>query len=404
MPVQYIPPDETVPPPPEPPAPDRTMLWIGVAIAAVLVVALAIIIPLALRGGGGGAVTTTSEVTTSTLAPATTTEAPTTTTTLPGAVGDSSGAWVEVSVPGGPWTAQEVAVSGDTLLVVSPVATGYKLSAVRLESGDVITVSQSEALFGIDLDGDVAVWWEASGYDSATETYANQYIKSCLLSSGAKNTLASGGTARLGMPQVALPWVTWVQSQPWADDPEYYAESIFGAKVDASGAAIGAAVTMVPAALAFALGDSSWQYSLSSTRLAWETHAAIGGYDPGTHVMRIDLSGHEWVGAEAWRPSVWGELLVYQDGSLKLDDLSSGDTQVIDPSGDFATAGPTFVAFYTPNDTGSYLIASGYTGKHEQTLGDLGAPPYFCPPISVSSEYIAYAFDDQIHLFRWQAQ
>jgi hypothetical protein len=37
-------------------------------------------------------------------------------------------------------------------------------------------------------------------------------------------------------------------------------------------------------------------------------------------------------------------------------------------------------------------------------LDELSQPPYFCPVISVSDHYIAYAFDEQIHLFKWQAE
>ena len=150
-----------------------------------------------------------------------------------------------------------------------------------LDSGEVVTLSQSEALFGVDLDGLLAVWWEASGWDAATETYANQYIRSRLLPSGAKKTMASGRTdSALGMPQVASPWVTWVLSEPWADNPdEYWTERIMGIRVDGNGTPSGSAVTLVPSALAFALGDSGWQYSLSSTRLAWENGADTPGYD-----------------------------------------------------------------------------------------------------------------------------
>lgn len=412
MPVQYIPPEEATPPPPKRPGLDRTLLWVGIASAIVLVAALAVIIPLSLSGDGGEDVvsttTTSGAGTTSTLASTTTTttttEATTTTVPGPGPVGDSSGAWVELSVPGGPWAAQEIAISGDTLLIVTTAPMGYKLSAVRLGSGEVIALGQSQALFGIDLDGDVAVWWEGSGYDADTQTYASQFIKSCLLSTGATDTLTHGGSARLAAPQVALPWVAWVRSEPWTDDPEYWLESIMGMRVDDSGTPVGTAVTMVPAALAFALGDSSWQYSLSSTHLAWETHDAVGGYERGTHVMRTDLSDHDWVGPEAWRPSLWGDLLIYQDGNLKLDDPSSADTQSIDPSGDFATAGPTFAAYYIPTSSGSSLVVRGYTGQHQQTLDELSQPPYFCPPISVTDEYVAYAFEGEVHVFTWQAQ
>jgi hypothetical protein len=403
--VQYIPPEENASPPPA--GPNRTLLWIGIAAAALLIIALAVLIPLLLTRGNGETGLTSTTGPTSTLAPVTTTAvAPTTTVPVAGPVGDSSGSWIEVSVPGGPWSAQEVAVSDDALLVVTPVASGYKLSAVMLDSGDVVTVSQSEALFGVDLDGLLAVWWEATGWNSATETYTKQYIKSRLLPGGAKKTIATGGaTPRMGLPQVAAPWVTWVLSEPWADNPdEYWTERIMAVKVGDSGAPSGSAVTLVPSALAFALGDSGWRYSLSSTQVAWENGADIAGYGPGVHVMLTDGSDHQSLGAEAWRPSLWGDLLAFQDGSLQLHDLGTGVTRMIDPSGDFAAVGPTFAAYYKPSSSGSYLVARGYGGAHEQTLDELSQPPYFCPVISVSDHYIAYAFDEQIHLFKWQAE
>ena len=49
--------------------------------------------------------------------------------------------------------------------------------------------------------------------------------------------------------------------------------------------------------------------------------------------MSTDGSGHQSVGAEAWRPSLWGDLLVYQDGNLKVTDLGSDDTRDHRPLG-----------------------------------------------------------------------
>ncbi len=404
--VQYIPPEQADSQPPG--GPNRTLLWVGIAAGVVLLIVLAVLIPLALRGGGGegGLTTSTTESTTSTSAPVTTSTVAPTSTTVPvaGPVGDSVGSWVEIGVPGGPWAVQEVAVSDEALLLVTPSAVGYKLSAVMLDSGDVVTISQSEALFGVDLDGLLAVWWEASGWNAGTETYAKQYIKTCLLPGTAKNTIATGGADRLGMPQVSSGVVTWVVSGPWAADPEYWTERIMATKVKESGAATGSPTTVVPAALAFALGDSGWQYSLSGSRVAWQHGTTAEGYDIGTHVIRTDKTGHQHIGADAWRPSLWGDLLVYQDGNLKVKNLATSETRVLDPSGDFAAAGPTFAAYYKPSSSGSFLVARGYTGAHEQTLDQIGQPPYFAPVISVSSRYIAYTFEEQLHLFEWQAQ
>jgi hypothetical protein len=401
--VQYLSPDKAGSMPPK--GPNRTLFWSGIAVAAVLVIALAVLIPILVTGGGGSASTTTIAATTTTLAPTTTTLAPTT-TTVSGAVGDSQGTWAEVTVPGGPWKATEVAVSEDALLIVTSVSSGNKLSAIMLGSGQVIKLSQSEVISGVDIQGRVAVWWEASDWDAATQTYAHQYIRSFLLPGGAKKTIASGGaTPRLGLPQVTSSKVSWVESEPWADNPtEYWTERIKVIDIDVSGEAVGTATTVVPMALAFALGDSGWQYSLSDSWVAWENGTTTGSLGPGTHIVHTDGGGHQSVGEEAWRPALWGDLLVYQDGSLKVRDLAGGDIRVIDPSGDFATAGPTFAAYYRPSDAGAFLVVRGYRGSHEQTLGELGQPPYFCPLLSVSEAHVAYAFENAVHVFAWQAQ
>jgi hypothetical protein len=402
--VQYLSPDEAGSTPPR--GPNRPMFWAGIAAAAVLVIALAVLIPILVTGrGDDSATTTTVAASTTTLAPTTTTLAATT-TTLAGAAGDSKGTWAEVTVPDGPWKATEVAISEDALLIVTSISSGNKLSAIMLGSGQVVKLSQSQVISGVDIQGRVAVWWEASGWDATTQTYAHQYIRSCLLPGGTKKTIASGGpTPRMGLPQVSRSAVSWVQSTPWADDPEeYLAESIMLSDIDQSGAAVGAPRTLVPTALAFTLGDSSWQYSLSPSWVTWENGTTFESFGPGTHVIHTDGSGHQSVGEEAWRPSLWGDLLVYQDGSLKVRDLTSGDIRAIDPSGDFATAGPTFAAYYRPSDTGSFLIVRGYIGSHEQTLGNLAQPPYFCPLVSVSETHIAYAFENKVHVFAWRAQ
>jgi hypothetical protein len=403
--VQYIPPGKPGTPPPT--GPDRMLLWAGVALAALVVIAAAIAIPLLLRSGNGD--TAAGNATTSSPAASNTTStslAATSTTAAPGPVGDSAGAWAEVPVTGGPWSAQEVAVSEEALLIVTQAGAASRLSALMLDSDDVITLSESDALGGVDIDGRLAVWWEGAGWDATTETYAEQYIDSYLLPSGPENLLAEGAAGdRMGMPQVARPWVTWVLSAPWADNPtEYLSERIMYARVGESGAPVGAAGELVPSALALALGDSGWQYGLSSTRVTWEHGVTAEGYDLGTHVMRVDLGGHQSIGQDAWRPSLWNDTLVYWDGGLKMTDLTSGGTRDLDPSGDFATAGPTFAAYYRPGGVGSLLVARGYSAAHEQILDEMEQPPYFCPVISVSASHIAYVFENQVHLFEWQPQ
>jgi hypothetical protein len=402
--VQYIPPGRSPTPPPS--GSDRVLLWAGGILAALAIIAAAIAIPLLLRGGDDtSAVASTTTTASAAFSATTTSSAATSTTATPGPVGDSSGSWVEVSVPGGPWVANDVAVSEDALLLQTGTDSPYRLSALMLDGGDVITLTDADALWGVDIDGLLAVWWEGTGWDAVTQTYAEQHIYSYLLPGGPKTLVAGAGAGdRMGMPQIARPWVTWVLSAPWADNPtEYLSERIMYARVDDSGSPIGTAGELVPSALAFALGDSGWQYSLSSTRVAWEHAANAEGYDLGTHVMGMDLSGHELVGGDAWRPSLWDDVLVYWDSGLKMTDLGSGGTRDIDPSGDYATAGPTFAAYYRPGGAGSYAVARGYGGAYEQTLGEQALPPYWCPVISVSEHHIAFTVENSVRLFEWQA-
>jgi hypothetical protein len=201
---------------------------------------------------------------------------------------------------------------------------------------------------------------------------------------------------------VALPYVTWVESAPWAAGPpeEFWTERILMTHVNDSGAPTGAVTEMVPMALAFALGDSSWQYSLSRTCLAWENGDAAGG-DVGTNVIEIDTDTYGSIGADAWRPSLWQHTLVYYDNGLKITDLSAGGVHGFAPDGDFPTAGPDFAAYYRMVDGGTEIVARAYDGSYEQVLGTNPDPPWFCPPISVSPGYIAFTIGNAVHLFRW---
>lgn len=398
--AMYIPPAQ--PSPPQPPGPNRVALWAGIAIAAVVLITVAIVIPLVLTNDGTRPSATTSPAPTE-VADMTTFLPIPTTVVAAGPVGDSAGSWVEVPISGGPWAANDVAVSEEALLIQSTTTTGFKLSAIMFGTSDVVTLSENEALWGIDIDGGVAVWWEGSHWNAATEQYDEQYVCSYRVPDGPKTIIAGGGGATMSLPQIALPWVTWVVAEPWADNPtEYWRERILYTRVDESGAPTGAAGTLVDSALAFALGDSSWQYSLSSNRVAWEQATTGAGYGVGSHLLGMDLSGHVLVGPSVWRPSLYEDLLVYWDNGLKVTDLAGGSTRDIDPSGDFATAGPTFAAYYRPGGPGSLAVAKGYDGAHEQVLGELALPSYWCPPISVSTHHIAYAADAAAHLFEWR--
>lgn len=384
-------------------------MWIVISAAVVILAAAGIAIPLLVRANGDDTSSTTGSVTTATTvvsgttvstAPPSTTPvtSPETTTTTAGGGTE----WAEVDIPGGPWTANDVAVSDEAVLLNTSTGTTSKLTAVMLDSGDVIELTEAEAMWGMDIDGDVAVWWEGAAFDDAAARWTEQHIYSFHLPDGPRNEITAGGAGSIGSPQVALPYVTWVESAPWADSPdEYWAERILMAQVDSNGAPAGAVTEMVPIALASMLGDSGWQYSLSRTCLAWENGDAAGG-DVGTSVIEIDTDTHGSIGAEAWRPSLWRHTLVYYDNGLKITDLSVGGTHSFADDGDFPTAGPDFAAYYRMVDGGgTEIVARAYDGSYEQVLGTNPDPPWFCLPISVSPGYIAFTTGNEVHLFKW---
>jgi hypothetical protein len=412
--AQYIPPRQPFPTPPV--KPDRTGLWIALSAAALIIVAAAIAIPLLVRDKGGdgtssttGGLTTTvttavagttatSAATVSTAPP--TTAAPTTATTAPPAPADE---WVEADIPGGPWKAYDVAVSDEALLLGSSTATGSRLVAVMLGSGDVIELTEADAAFGADIDGHVAVWWEANGWDDAAQAWSEQHIYSFHLPDGPRTEISAGGGVTMSMPQVALPYITWVEGEPWADNPtEFQAERILMGRLDDNGAPTGAMTTVVPLALANTMGDAGWAYSLSSTCLAWQHATAAGGLDPGTHVLEIDTESHGHIGSDAWWPSLWQHTLVYVEGGLKFTDLSAGGIHDFAAAGDFPCAGPTFAAFYRMADSGTEIVVKDYNGTYEQVLGVNPDPPWFCPAIAVSESYIAFIVGTDVHLVKWQ--
>jgi len=421
--AQYVPPGAPpppgeapptgAPPPPPPPKPDRTATWIALSAVVVILAAAAIAIPLLARAGKSDETTSTTEsvaaTTTTTVAPTTTAStsgptstsppttasATTTTTTAP------SDEWVEVDIPGGPWEAYDVAVSDDALLLSTSTPTGSRLVAVMLESGDIIELAEADAQYGIDIYEDVAVWWEGNTWDDVAQRWTDQHIYAFRLPDGPLSEIAAGGTASLGMPQVALPWVSWVESTPWPADPELVAHRIMLARVNDNGAPAGAATALVPLALANIMGDSSWHYSLSRTVVGWETHLPADGYDRGTHVLEIDTASHGHIGEDAWRPSLWQHTLVYWEDGLWFTDLSAGGISDLDAQGYLGTAGPGFAAYYRVTGAGVEIVAQAYDGSHEQVLGVTTDPPWFLAPISVSPGHAAFVVGNEVHLFRW---
>jgi hypothetical protein len=398
-------------------------LWIAIAALAVVVIAAAIAVPLLLARDGDDEVTTTSEsrVTTSTTEPVGTTE-PVSTTEPEGSTtstsevasggmpGDSAGEWVETDIPGAPAQVVAVAVSNDMLLMQAQSDAGPKLYAYTFLSGNLVELPvEATELGGIDLDDNMAVWWEGT-YDEATSSYGGQHVYSYLVPGGPKVEVAGGGKNVL-YPQIAGMWVTWVDASPWDANPEEYLRvPIFGSLASVGTGTGSEPMELVPSAVAPIMGDATWTYSLGKTFLAWEQAAAVGGLDTGTYVLDLTTVPAEprSIGAEAWRPSVCLDNLVYWENGLEFLDLQSGEKREIDPKGDFPTAAPTFAAYFRSVESGDgtayEIVARGFTGNYEQVLARQADPPWLSPTIAASGIHVAFVADGALHVFTWKGR
>ena len=99
--------------------------------------------------------------------------------------------------------------------------------------------------------------------------------------------------------------------------------------------------------------------------------------------------------------------VVFTRNGIEVSEFASGTMRQIDPAGDFATAAPTYVAYFRPTPAGDgtiwAIVARGLTGSYEQVLlKDAGSPPWFLGPIATSAHRIAFAIDGVLHLFQWQ--
>ena len=190
---------------------------------------------------------------------------------------------------------------------------------------------------------------------------------------------------------------------------EYFAKHIYAVKLDSEGYPTDLVEEWVSSAPAYMYGDLGWIYSLSGTHLAWENHAPHHLMDMGTYVFAIGSDAEPVrLGEEAWRPSLAGKYAVYWDTSLRFVDLDTMQAGSLDPLGDFATAGPTYAAYYRTIETGdSYyyeIVARGYTGQYEQMLVETDIDPYFLAPIATSESRVAFMIDEVLHLFEWQGR
>ena len=396
----------------------RRGLWIALGGAAVVVIAVAIAVPLVLaRGGDEEVVTVTSTApTTSTTTESTTTTEPQTSTTstsvtvAKGPPGDSAGEWVEADIPGAPAQVVALAVSDDVLLMQTQEGSRYRLYAYTFLSDMMVELPVEAAeLGGIDIDDNMAVWWEGT-YDEVSNSYTDQHIYSYVVPGGPKTEVIGGGK-NVGYPQIAGVWVTWVEGSPWDANPEeYWLVPIYGSLVSAGTGTANEPFELVPSAVAAIMGDATWTYSLGETFLAWEQAAAVGGLDAGTYVLDLITVPAEprFIGADAWRPSVYIDSLVYWENGLQFLDLKTGESREIDPEGDFATTAFSFAAYFRTVDSGDgsayEIVARGLTGGYEQVLALQVAPPWLSPVIAASSTRVAFVADGILHVFEWKGR
>jgi hypothetical protein len=398
----------------------RRGMWIAIAAVAVVLIVVAVTVPLVLARDGDEQVTETSVATTSTTTtevgartvtttPSTSTSATSTTVTA-GAPGDSAGEWTEMTIPDAPSQVVAVAVSNDGLVMQAQSGSDLKLFAHSFTSGNTVELPVgSGEVGGIDVDKNIAVWWEGT-YDDASGSYTDQHIYSYAFPDGPKVEVAGGGK-NVGYPQIAGIWQTWVESGPWNVNPdEYWLMPISGSFVSVDPGSTNEPQLLVPSAIGSIMGDASWSYSLGETYLAWEQAAAVGGLNTGSYVIDLmnPASEPKSLGANAWRPSVSGDNVVYTDGGLKLLNMTSGHKQDIDARGDFASAAPTFVAYFRPvtsGDSTQYeIVTRGLTSGQEQVLAQQSDAPWLSPAIAACGQHVAFVANEALHVFEWKGK
>jgi len=273
-----------------------------------------------------------------------------------------------------------------------------------LDSGDVIELPiDANDFFDEDIEGNLAVWWEGD-YQEDTDEYLNERICAYLLPDGPKIYVTEEGRAPY-YPQIAGQWLTWAEAEPWEEDDEYAFVRIYGVEVNANGEPEGDPAELVSGATSYSLGDSTWKYSLSGTHLSWENATAFEGYEPGVYTMDFGRFDTTLLDTEAWRPSLSDDTLVYYGDGLMAKDLSTDETWQIDPLGDFATAAPTFAAYYRSvegDETSYQIIVRGLTTGFEQVLGEQYEAPWMSPFIATSAHHAAFIIEGKAHLFEWQ--
>jgi hypothetical protein len=395
--------------------PSRKIILTALACLGVVVIALAIALPLILLRGGdadtaqttlapGTTVVAAPPTTETTEAAVTTTDAATTSSTKPAAniPGDSAGRWAETGIPGLDQEVSLLAVSDDAL-AFQTFGDGEPMVAYMFGSGKTIQLPTENLARLWDIDGSLVVWWEGINDD---DVISDAHIYAYLLPDGPKVEVAA--IADFTSVQVAGGMVAWIEDKPGAPQPaEYYEWTIKGVAVDRHGRPTGTARTLVESATGSSTNDSPWTYSLSAGSLAWEQQISENGIAAGSYVMDLGRMQPRLVGSEAWRPSLDGNHVVFTGHGVEYSDFATATPQQMDLAGDFATAGPTYAAYFRstrPGDENAWaVVARGYEGAHEEVLlDDFGAPPWSLGPIATSATHVAFEKDGVLHLFTWQ--
>lgn len=417
---------ETPTPTPPPAGEGRSSqgVWIALAAIGIVVIALAIALPLILLRGDDTTTDSTdvvssttittetpsTEPTTSSTEPTTeTTAAPSSSTTTseqgPDIPGDSAGIWTQAEISGLDEPVGEVALSDDAILFQTSGGGGDRMVAYLFDSGQTIALPVEAPVAGSpDIDGLLAVWWEATfdGDHNVTDAHIYAYM----LPDGPKVEIASG--TRVGSPKVAGSVITWTEGAPWTTSPEEYWEiSILVTAVDQQGRPTGASGTLVPSALAAVLGDSTWTYGLSDSFLVWEQQKSVDELGEGSYMMDLAELRPWLIDDEAWRPALEGDTVAFTRNGIEIVDFGQTQALEIDGAGDYSSLAPSYVAYYkpvsAPDAVGWQVAARGLTGAHDQVLLDeIETPPWFQAPIATSRERIAVVIDGVLHLFSWQ--
>lgn len=401
---------------------NKRKLWIGIAVAAVVVIAAAVIVPLVLARGDDEVVASTStslsdsSSTTATTGEVTTssspsTSAPTTTAPAPaGLPGDSPGEWVEIDIAGAPAEVAAVALSDGVLLMQTPADAGAdagnSLYAYTFDSGRLVELPvQGPALSWPDIQGTMAVWWEGV-YDESGSSFREQHLYSYDLATDTRNEIVTGAE-NIGHPQVSETWITWTEGGPWDTNPEEYWLMPIHGVLRASSAD---PVELTTSPVAAVIGDATWSYGLSEDFLVWEQAAPEDGLGRGIYAIELaNLPGEpRQIAAEAWRPSLYGDNLLYWQDGVRFIDLRTEETGLIDASGDFPEAAPTYAAYFRTaqgTDEGGYeIVARGLTGSYEQVLSTQADAPWLSTPLAASQTRVALVADRTLHVFEWRGR